>query len=129
MQYRRLGRSGLRVSELSLGSCLICPKRVDVAAAREMLALAMDSGSNFFDNAEAYAGGRREGVMGEAIRALESPRLDAADAIRLDAALQVGHHHHGTVGGHRPSRDVFHRSRLPVVSMHRRSTCRSSWNW
>ena len=76
MQYRRLGRSGLRVSELSLGSWVTYHNQVDVAAAREMLAVAMDAGVNFFDNAEAYAGGKSEVVMGEAIKALKWPRLN-----------------------------------------------------
>ena len=50
--------------------------QVDTTAAREMLAAAMDAGVNFFDNAEAYAGGNSEVVMGEAIRALKWPRLN-----------------------------------------------------
>ncbi len=76
MQYRRLGRSGLKVSELSLGSWVTYHTQVDVAAAREMMAAAMDAGVNFFDNAEAYAVGKSETVMGEAIRALKWPRLN-----------------------------------------------------
>ena len=76
MQYRRLGRSGLQVSQLSLGSWVTYHNQVDVAAAREMLALAMDAGINFFDNAEAYAGGQSEVVMGEAFKALKWPRLN-----------------------------------------------------
>lgn len=76
MQYRRLGRSGLQVSELSLGSWVTYHNQVDVAAAREMLAAAMDAGVNFFDNAEAYALGKSETVMGEAIKALKWPRLN-----------------------------------------------------
>lgn len=76
MQYRRLGRSGLQVSVLSLGSWVTYHNQVDVAAAREMLAEALDAGVNFFDNAEAYAGGKSEAVMGEAIRALGWPRLN-----------------------------------------------------
>jgi len=76
MQYRRLGRSGLQLSELSLGSWVTYHNQVDVAAAREMLALAMDSGVNFFDNAEAYAAGMSESVMGDAIKALKWPRLN-----------------------------------------------------
>jgi len=76
MQYRRLGRSGLQVSELSLGSWVTYHNQVDVAAAREMLAAAFDAGVNFFDNAEAYAGGKSEVVMGEAIKALKWPRLN-----------------------------------------------------
>ncbi|TAL68708.1 MAG: aldo/keto reductase [Burkholderiaceae bacterium] len=75
MQYRRLGRSGLQVSELSLGSWVTYHNQVDVAAAREMLAAARDAGVNFFDNAEAYAGGKSEVVMGEAFKALKWPRL------------------------------------------------------
>ncbi len=76
MQYRRLGRSGLQLSELSLGSWVTYHNQVDVTAAREMLALAMDSGVNFFDNAEAYAAGMSESVMGDAIKALKWPRLN-----------------------------------------------------
>ena len=76
MQYRRLGRSGLQVSQLSLGSWVTYHNQVDLAAAREMLALAMDAGINFFDNAEAYAAGQSEVVMGEAFKALKWPRLN-----------------------------------------------------
>jgi voltage-dependent potassium channel beta subunit len=76
MQYRRLGRSGLQVSVLSLGSWVTYHNQVDVAAAREMLAAAMDAGVNFFDNAEVYALGKSETVMGEAIKALNWPRLN-----------------------------------------------------
>lgn len=76
MQYRRLGRSGLQVSELSLGSWVTYHNQVDVPAAREMMAAAFDAGVNFFDNAEVYAGGESEVVMGEAIKALKWPRLN-----------------------------------------------------
>ena len=76
MQYRRLGRSGLQVSELSLGSWVTYHNQVDTGAAREMLAAAMDAGVNFFDNAEVYAGGKSEIVMGEAFKALKWPRLN-----------------------------------------------------
>jgi len=76
MRYRRLGPSGLRVSELSLGSWVTYHNQVDVNAAVEMLAAALDAGINFFDNAEAYAGGRSETVMGEAFKRLGTPRLN-----------------------------------------------------
>ncbi len=76
MIYRNLGRSGLRVSALSLGSWVTYRNQVDTAAAREMLAAAMDAGINFFDNAEVYANGASETIMGEAIRALKWPRLN-----------------------------------------------------
>ena len=67
MQYRRLGRSGLRVSTLSLGSWVTYHNQVDVKSAVEMMAAALDAGIDFFDNAEVYAGGRSEEVMGAAL--------------------------------------------------------------
>ena len=70
MQYRRLGRSGLQVSELSLGSWVTYHNQVDVGSAAEMLAAAFDAGVNFFDNAEVYAGGKSEEIMGAAIKQL-----------------------------------------------------------
>ena len=76
MQYRRLGRSGLQVSELSLGSWITYHNQVDTKAASEMLAAAKDAGINFFDNAEIYAQGQSEVVMGEAFKALKWARLD-----------------------------------------------------
>ena len=76
MQYRRLGTSGVQVSQLSVGSWVTYANQVNVKDAKEMLALAMDQGVNFFDNAEVYASGKSEEVMGDAIRALKWPRLN-----------------------------------------------------
>jgi voltage-dependent potassium channel beta subunit len=76
MQYRRLGRAGLQVSELSLGSWVTYANQVDVGAAVEMMAAAHDAGVNFFDNAEAYAGGKSEEVMGAALKQLGWARLN-----------------------------------------------------
>jgi len=76
MQYRRLGRAGLRVSTLSLGSWVTYHNQVDAGSAVDMMAAAYDAGVNFFDNAEAYAGGRSEQIMGEALRKLGWPRLN-----------------------------------------------------
>jgi len=70
MDYRRLGRSGLRVSEFSYGSWVTFAKQVDVQPAKEMLTAAYDAGINFFDNAEGYEQGRSELVMGQAIQEL-----------------------------------------------------------
>ena len=68
MQYRRLGRSGLKVSVLSLGSWVTFGPQLDSGLAAECMAAAFESGVNFFDNAEAYAGGDSERLMGEAIQ-------------------------------------------------------------
>lgn len=76
MQYRRLGRSGLQLSELSLGSWVTYHNQIDTHAAAEMLAAAKDAGINFFDNAEGYAQGQSEVVMGAAFKALKWARLD-----------------------------------------------------
>ncbi len=70
MQYRRLGRSGLQVSALSLGSWVTFKNQLDVRAAGELLRQAFDAGVNFFDNAEQYAGGESERIMGEALAQL-----------------------------------------------------------
>ncbi|WP_085317365.1 potassium channel beta subunit family protein [Derxia lacustris] len=70
MQYRRLGRSGLQVSELSFGSWVTYANQLDTGAALECMAAAHDAGVNFFDNAEVYSHGESERVMGEALRQL-----------------------------------------------------------
>jgi len=75
VNYRRLGRSGLKVSELSFGSWVTYGNQLDTSAARECMAAAWDRGVNFFDNAEVYAGGKSEEIMGEALKKLGWPRL------------------------------------------------------
>lgn len=70
MEYRHLGRTGIRVSELSLGSWISFKNQVNVDGAAEIMAAAYEEGVNFFDNAEAYARGESERVMGEALRKL-----------------------------------------------------------
>lgn len=74
MEYRRLGRSGLKVSALSLGSWVTFGKQVDLNDAKTLLKTAYDSGVNFFDNAEGYEAGESEKIMGDAINALGLPR-------------------------------------------------------
>jgi voltage-dependent potassium channel beta subunit len=70
MEYRRLGRSGLKVSVLSFGSWVTFGPQLDNTLAADCLAAAREAGVNFFDNAESYAGGESERIMGEAIRQL-----------------------------------------------------------
>lgn len=74
MEYRRLGKSGLKVSALSFGSWVTFAKQVDTGLARELLGAAYEAGVNFFDNAEGYEQGRSEEVMGQALRELGWPR-------------------------------------------------------
>ena len=70
MQYRRLGKSGLQVSEFSLGSWVTFAKQVDTGDAKSLMTAAYDAGVNFFDNAEGYEAGASETVMGEALTEL-----------------------------------------------------------
>nr|WP_325232091.1 aldo/keto reductase [Egicoccus sp.] len=70
MEYRRLGTAGIKVSALSFGSWVTFKNQVDVQRAIECLDAAKQAGVNFFDNAEAYAGGESERIMGQAIREL-----------------------------------------------------------
>lgn len=74
MQYRRLGNSGLRLSALSFGAWITFGGRIGRGEARELLACAFDAGINFFDNAETYANGEAERVMGDALADLRLPR-------------------------------------------------------
>jgi voltage-dependent potassium channel beta subunit len=68
MQYRRLGRSGLVVSALSLGSWVTFAKQIDQDMAEKIMVEAYDAGINFFDNAEIYARGQSEVVMGNVLK-------------------------------------------------------------
>ncbi|MEK9838473.1 MAG: aldo/keto reductase [Ilumatobacter sp.] len=74
MEYRRLGSSGLKVSALGFGSWVTFDTQMDLTPALECMQAARDAGCNFFDNAEAYAGGKSEEIMGRALRELGWPR-------------------------------------------------------
>ena len=74
MQYRRLGSSGLQLSELSFGAWVTFGGQLGRGEARELIAAAWDGGINFFDNAETYANGEAERVMGDVIADLRLPR-------------------------------------------------------
>lgn len=74
MEYRRLGKSGLKVSEFSFGAWVTFGRQVGEDDAVSLMGHAYDSGINFFDNAEGYEKGNAEIVMGEALRELKWPR-------------------------------------------------------
>ena len=74
MQYRRLGSSGLKLSALSFGAWITFGSQIGRGTARDLIAAAWDHGVNFFDNAEGYANGEAERVMGDVITDLRLPR-------------------------------------------------------
>lgn len=74
MEYRRLGKSGLKISALSFGSWVTFGNQVMADEAERCLKCAFDAGVNFFDNAEAYAKGKSEVIMGEVLKKLGLPR-------------------------------------------------------
>ena len=74
MEYRRLGASGLKVSVLSFGSWVTFGNQLDTGLARDCIAAAGEAGCNFFDNAEVYAGGASEEIMGKVFQELAWPR-------------------------------------------------------
>ncbi|MBX2890273.1 MAG: aldo/keto reductase [Saprospiraceae bacterium] len=74
MEYRRLGKSGLQVSVLSLGSWITFGKQIEDRTAERLMAIAYEQGVNFFDNAEIYARGQSEIVMGQILKKMKWER-------------------------------------------------------
>jgi aryl-alcohol dehydrogenase-like predicted oxidoreductase len=83
MQYRHLGSSGLKISALSFGSWVTFGNQADENMAYECMKAAYEAGVNFFDNAEAYAGGESEVVMGKVIRRTGWKRSDLVISTKL----------------------------------------------
>jgi voltage-dependent potassium channel beta subunit len=75
MHYRRLGKSGLKVSEIGLGAWITIGNQIDEKISSDLLHAAYDQGINFFDNADAYANGQAEIVMGKSIKDLPREAL------------------------------------------------------
>ncbi len=104
MEYRFLGRSGLKVSALSFGSWVTFGDQVDMSVAYECMKEAYDAGVNFFDNAEAYADGESEKMMGNIIKKAGWKRSDLVLSTKLfwggdgpnDAGLSYKHIIEGT---------------------------------
>ena len=70
MEYRRLGKTGLKLSALSFGAWITFGRQLGLPQVKELLSVAYDAGVNFFDNAESYANGEAENLMGEALQQL-----------------------------------------------------------
>ena len=75
MQYRRVGRSGLKVSAIALGAGNWGYRDMDEKRVRECVAIALDEGINYFDNAQSYTNGRAEDIMGRVFKSLKLPRV------------------------------------------------------
>ncbi len=75
MHYRRLGRSGLKVSEISLGAWVTFGGQLDESMASDLIHAAYEKGVNYFDNADAYGNGEAEVIMGQAIKELPREAL------------------------------------------------------
>jgi voltage-dependent potassium channel beta subunit len=102
MRYRHLGKSGLQVSELSLGSWLTFGKQIGDDVAEGLMRTAYEAGINFFDNAEIYARGESERVMGRILKKMEWPR---------DTWIVSSKAYFGT-GGKLPTQIGLHRKHL-----------------
>ena len=97
MDYRHVGKSGLQVSELSLGSWVTFHNQSDVKAATAIMAAAYDAGVNFFDNAEVYTQGKSEEIMGAAIRKLGWRRGSYLVSTKLYWGLNAGPNERNTL--------------------------------
>jgi voltage-dependent potassium channel beta subunit len=90
MEYRRLGRSGLKVSVLSFGSWVSFGTQMGLDTALACMDTAQRAGVNFWDNAEAYAGGQSEQIMGDAIRELGWKRHEYVISTKLFWGIHGG---------------------------------------
>ncbi len=97
MEYRHLGKAGIQVSELSFGSWVTFHNQAGVDSAVEMMAAAYDAGVNFFDNAEVYAGGKSEEVMGAALKKLGWRRSSYLVSTKLFWGLHDGPNERNTL--------------------------------
>ncbi len=97
MNYRHLGKAGIQVSELSFGSWVTFHNQAGVDATVEMMSAAYDAGVNFFDNAETYAAGKSEEIMGAALRKLGWRRGSYLISTKLFWGLHEGPNEQSTL--------------------------------
>lgn len=102
MEYRRLGKSGLQVSELSFGSWVTFGHQIDTGTSERLMDIAYDAGVNFFDNAENHASGKSEEVMGEILHKKDWPR----DTYCVSSKVFFG------AGGKLPTQRGLHRKHV-----------------
>ena len=102
MKYRRLGKSGLQVSELSFGSWITFANQIENGISEKLMDIAYDAGVNFFDNAEVYAAGKSEEVMGDILK----KKAWARDTYILSSKAFFG------AGGKLPTQRGLHRKHL-----------------
>ena len=97
MEYRRLGNAGIKVSALSLGSWITYGTQVDIDAAVASMEKAKELGVNFFDNAEVYAKGESERIMGMALRRLDWRRASYLVSTKIYWGLNDGPNERNTL--------------------------------
>jgi aryl-alcohol dehydrogenase-like predicted oxidoreductase len=102
MEYRRLGKSGLKVSELSFGSWITFGNQIGDDTSSALMDMAYDAGVNFFDNAEVYANGESERVMGEILK----KKAWARDTYTVSSKVFFG------AGGKLPTQRGLHRKHV-----------------
>ena len=120
MLYRRLGSAGIQVSLLSFGSWVTFHNQVDVGNAVKMMKTAYEAGVNFFDNAEAYARGKSEEVMGEALKKLKWRRGSYLISTKLYWGLERGPNERNTLNRKRTMEGIdgsLKRLGLPYVDL------------
>jgi voltage-dependent potassium channel beta subunit len=120
MNYRHLGRAGIQVSELSLGSWVTFSNQLDVGKAADCMSAAYDGGVNFFDCAEVYAGGRAEEVLGAALQKLAWRRGSYLVSTKFYWGLQDGINERNTLNRKRLIEGIqgsLRRLQLPYVDL------------
>ncbi len=97
MQYRRMGRSGLKLSALSLGAGNWGSQGMQEPEVTETLAIALDAGINYFDNAQSYGRGEAEEIMGRVLKKLKLPRIRYVVSTKFFWGLSDGPNEHWTL--------------------------------
>jgi voltage-dependent potassium channel beta subunit len=123
MNYRRLGKAGLKISELSLGAWVTFGEQIGEDAASACMKAAYDNGVNFFDNAEAYANGKAEIVMGNVLKKMGWPRTSYVVSTKIfwggDGPNDTGLSHKHIIEGVNNSLRRFQLDYVDLVYAHR----------